>query len=174
MSGLLPIQQNATTERHVLGGAVAGLIILLADQASKYWILYIYHLPEKISVPILSWFNLTMVWNRAVTFGMFGGLGKWAPWIFSSLALLTAAVLIYVMMTIPRRLVAIAAGMIAGGAIGNVMDRLRLGAVVDFIHLHAGGWNWFVFNIADMAIDVGVALWILDRLILDRQARCDA
>ncbi len=61
-----------------------------------------------------------------------------------------------------------------GGAIGNVMDRLRLGAVVDFIHLHVGGWNWFVFNIADMAIDVGVALWILDRLILDRQARCDA
>ncbi|UYH51144.1 signal peptidase II [Candidatus Kirkpatrickella diaphorinae] len=174
MSGLSPTQQNATTQRHIPGGAVAGLIILLADQVSKYWILYIYDLPAKISVPVLSWFNLTMVWNRAVTFGMLGGLGKWAPWIFSSLALLAVAVLIYVMMTTPRRFVAIASGMIAGGAIGNVLDRLRLGAVVDFIHLHAAGWNWFVFNIADMAIDVGVALWILDRLILDRQARCDA
>ncbi|MEE8657889.1 Lipoprotein signal peptidase [Acetobacteraceae bacterium EV16G] len=174
MSGLSPIQQSAWWKRHFPGGIVAGLIILLADQASKYWVLYIYDLPGKISVPILSWFNLTMVWNRAVTFGMLGGLGKGAPWIFSSLALMAVAVLIYVMVTTPRRFVAIAAGMIAGGAIGNVLDRLRLGAVVDFIHLHAWGWNWFVFNVADMAIDVGVALWILDRLILDRQARCDA
>lgn len=167
-------RQSARYGWHRFWGLMAGLIILLLDQASKYWILYIYHLPEKISVPVLSWFNLTMVWNRAVTFGMFGGLGKLAPWIFSFLALITVVILIYVVVTTSRLCVAIAAGLIAGGAVGNVADRLRLGAVVDFIHLHAYGWNWFVFNVADMAIDVGVALWILDRIFLDRQARCSA
>lgn len=164
MSGAL----SRLSLRSTLGGLVA-LLVLLTDQLSKYWILYVFHLPEKISVPVFSWFNLTMVWNHAITFGMLGGLGRFAPIVFSIVALGAVAFLIFIVMTATRLNVALAAGAVAGGALGNVIDRVRLGAVVDFIHLHIHGWSWYVFNVADMAIDCGVALWIFDRIFLDRQ-----
>ena len=157
------------TGRMVLGFVLL-LLVLVLDQASKDWILYAYHLPDRGSVEILPFLNFTMVWNHAVTFGMFGGLGSRGPWIFCAVSLIAVGLLVWTLTRTKRTLVAASCGAIAGGAIGNVIDRLRYGAVVDFLHAHAFGWSWYVFNVADSGIVCGVAVWLIDSLLAERQA----
>ncbi|HEX3347210.1 MAG TPA: signal peptidase II [Acetobacteraceae bacterium] len=145
-------------------GIASALVILAADQASKWWVLNVLHLPELGTVAVLPVLNLTMVWNRGVTFGMLNALGGW-----SSIGLAAVAIAIVLAIGIwlrrsERPAVAMALGAIAGGAIGNVIDRLRYGAVVDFIHAHAWGWSWYVFNVADAAIVCGVGTLVLESL----------
>jgi len=134
--------------------------ILVADQALKAWILYGLDLPRLGQVEVLPFFNLTMVWNRGVTFGL---LGDALPqWLFALLALGIGALLVGWMARSAVGPVALALGAVLGGAIGNAIDRLRFGAVVDFLHLHAWGWHWYVFNLADAAIVCGVAVLAWD------------
>jgi len=104
------------------------------------------------------------VWNRGVTFGLLGGLGDAGAWVLTAIALAVVAALFLWLRRTETTLVAAALGAIAGGAIGNVIDRLRFGAVVDFIHAHAWGYSWYVFNVADAAIVCGVAALVLDGL----------
>ena len=151
-----------------LGLAVA-LLVLAADQASKAWVLYGLDLPALGSVVVLPVLNLTMVWNHGVTFGLMAGLGGAGPWLLAAVALLVVGLLIAWMRRTDRLGVAAALGAIAGGAIGNVIDRLRFGAVVDFIHAHAFGWSWYVFNVADASIVCGVGALILDSLFDQRR-----
>ena len=146
-------------------GLVAALIVLAVDQASKWWVLYGIDLSDIGNIDILPVLSLTMVWNRGVTFGLLNGLGAWGSWLLAIGALLIVSVLGIWLRRAESRRVAIALGAIAGGAVGNVIDRLRFGMVVDFIHAHAFGWSWYVFNIADAAIVCGVAALILDSLV---------
>lgn len=155
-------------QRRILVGLAVLLAVLAADQASKWWILYRFDLPARGSVVIAPFLNFTMVWNHAVTFGMFGGLGRSGPVLFCVIALLAVIALLWQMTRTPKMLVAIATGGIAGGAIGNVIDRMRFGAVVDFIHAHAFGWSWYVFNVADSAIVCGVTLWLIDTICFEK------
>ncbi|WP_428374797.1 signal peptidase II [Lichenicoccus sp.] len=150
-------------------GLLCGLVVLAADQASKYWILNGLDLPALGSIALLPVLNLTMVWNHGVTFGLFNGLGRSGPLLLTLVAAVVVGLLLAWMRRARTRLVAAALGSIAGGAIGNVIDRLRFGAVVDFIHAHAFGWSWYVFNVADAAIVCGVGVLLLDSL-LDRRA----
>ncbi len=149
--------------RMALGG-IAALLVLVADQASKAWILYGLDLPTLGSVQLLPVLSLTMVWNRGVTFGMLNGLGAAGAWVLTAVALAVVVALGIWLRRAENNLVAIALGAIAGGAVGNVIDRLRFGAVVDFIHAHLGDWSWYVFNVADAAIVCGVAALVLDSL----------
>jgi signal peptidase II len=142
-------------------GLISAVVVFVVDQASKYWILNVFRLPERGSVAIFPGLNFTMVWNHAVTFGMFGGVGAAGRVLFSVMALAIVSVLVLWMLRTEKPIVGLAAGAIAGGAIGNVIDRLRYGAVVDFIHAHAFGWSWYVFNIADSAIVCSVILLML-------------
>ncbi|WP_245642342.1 signal peptidase II [Neokomagataea thailandica] len=153
----------------IILGVLLLVFVLVADQLSKNWILYGYDLPARGSVEVLPFLNFTMVWNHAVTFGMFGGLGSKGPLIFEAVSLAAVVLLLVCMARTSRSLVAAAAGAIAGGALGNVIDRVRFGAVVDFLHAHAFGWSWYVFNIADSAIVCGVAVWMLDSFLSERQ-----
>jgi lipoprotein signal peptidase len=150
-----------------LGLAVAALL-LAADQASKWWILEVAALPVVRHIPLLAagpfGLDLTMVWNRGVTFGLFAGDGPLNPLILALLASLVAALLLRWMARAETRWVAIALGLVVGGAIGNVIDRLRFGAVVDFVDAHAWGWHWYVFNLADAAIVCGVGVLLADAL----------
>jgi signal peptidase II len=153
-----------TRNRLTALGLVAALIVLAADQFSKWWILNVIRLEEVGQIVLLPVLNLTMVWNRGVTFGLLNGLGEW-----SSLALAAVALTVVVALGVWLRraespLVAAALGAIAGGAVSNVIDRLRFGAVVDFIHAHLGAWSWYVFNVADAAIVCGVAALVLESL----------
>lgn len=138
-------------------------VVLVCDQLSKYWVLNIFDLPAKGSVKILPFLNFTMVWNKAITFGMLSGqLGQYGPIIFAIVAFLIAAGLFVWMIRASKLCVVLSLGAIIGGAIGNIIDRLRFQAVVDFIHLHVGGWSWYVFNIADSAIVCGVGMLLID------------
>ncbi len=151
-------------------GLLSALLVLAADQASKYWVLDILRLPDLGQVVVLPVLNLTMVWNRGVTFGLLNDLA--APWgglLLAAVALCVVAALSAWLWRAERKLVAVALGAIAGGAIGNVIDRLRFGAVVDFLHAHAFGYSWYVFNVADAAIVCGVAALVLDGLRPDRR-----
>lgn len=146
-------------------GIIAGLIVLVADQASKWWVLRRLDLPGMRQVVLLPVLNLTMVWNRGVTFGLLTGSGRWNALILAALALVVVIALGIWLQRAESRLTAIALGAIAGGAVGNIVDRLRFGAVADFIDAHVGAWHWYVFNVADAAIVCGVAALILDGLL---------
>lgn len=166
------------------GLSLATLIIVL-DQISKWVILKtlidtdmplgaVMDLPlatvmgMATAIPIIPGFNLTLVFNRGVSFGQMDWLGAWA---LSALALAISAALVVWLRKAETRLLAVALGIIIGGAIGNVIDRMRFGAVVDFLdfYIPGAGWpHWPAFNVADSAIVVGVGLIILDGLIAER------
>jgi signal peptidase II len=151
------------SRRIALGGLVA-LAVLAVDQASKWWVLHPLDLSERSSIAVLPVLNLTLVWNKGITFGLLGGDNAVASAVLAALALAVVVALALWLRRAETALVAAAIGAIAGGAIGNVIDRLRFGAVVDFIHAHAFGWSWYVFNVADAAIVCGVATLVLDGL----------
>lgn len=142
--------------------------ILVADQASKWWILEVARLPEVGHIPLLAagplGLDLTMVWNRGVTFGLLTGDGAWNHIILAVLAAAIAGFLLRWMVRAENRVTAVALGAVVGGAVGNVIDRVRFGAVVDFVDAHGWGWHWYVFNLADAAIVCGVLALVADAL----------
>ncbi len=142
-------------------GLLAAAVVLGADQASKAWILYGLHLPEIGQVPVLPFFTLTYVENRGVTFGLLHQSGPAGAWLLAAVALAVVAGLGVWLRRAETVRAALALGAVAGGAVGNVIDRLRFGFVVDFLHAHAFGWSWYVFNVADAAIVCGVAVLAL-------------
>jgi lipoprotein signal peptidase len=158
--------------RLTLLGLLAALVVLAADQVSKWWVLDVIRLPELGQIVLLPVLNLTMVWNRGVTFGLLTGFGSWSYLLLAAVALGVVVALVVWLRRAESRLVAVALGAIVGGAVSNVIDRLRFGAVVDFIHAHIGAWSWYVFNLADAAIVCGVAALVIDSL-LPRARRAD-
>lgn len=144
--------------------ALAALVFLV-DQLVKAWIIHIVHLPERLTLPLLPLLSLSWVENRGVSMGMLTAgtdLGRWL------LVGMTAAIAIVVFFWIRReqgRAEILALGLVLGGALGNILDRIRLGYVADFIHLHAGAWSFYVFNVADAAITIGVAILLLRAII---------
>lgn len=143
-------------------GGLAALIVFLADQGSKYWILHVLGLRELGQVVVLPFLNLTMVWNQGITFGLMNGLGPWGHYALAALAILVILGLLIWLRRAETVWASAAIGVIAGGAVGNVLDRLRYGAVVDFLHFHLGQWSWYVFNVSDAAIVCGVAALLLE------------
>jgi lipoprotein signal peptidase len=150
-----------------LGLATAALL-LAADQASKWWVLEVLDLPRLRNLTLVEagplGLDLTMVWNRGVTFGLLSGDG---PLNHLLLAVLAGGIALFLLRWMARaesRMVAAALGAVVGGAVGNMLDRLRFGAVVDFIRAHAWGWDWYVFNVADAGIVCGVAVLLADAL----------
>ncbi|MBX6373770.1 MAG: signal peptidase II [Acetobacteraceae bacterium] len=155
-------------------GLPVAAAVLAADQASKWWILEVLRLPELRNVPVLALgpvgLDLTMVWNRGVTFGLLAGDSGWHQLVLGLLAALIAAFLLRWMARAEPRPVAVALGAVIGGAVGNLIDRLRFGAVVDFVDAYAGSWHWYVFNLADAAIVLGVAALVADALFRPKSA----
>jgi len=147
-----------------LGLVVAGLVIFL-DQLSKLAILMLLD----HAVAVTPFLNLVVVWNRGVSFGMFASAGALMPWLLSGLALAVVVALGFWLRRVADPLVGVALGLIIGGALGNVIDRVRFGAVVDFLDFHALGYHWPAFNVADSAICVGAALLLVDGLLAPRR-----
>jgi signal peptidase II len=154
-------------------GVVVGLVVLAADQLSKWWVLHGLDLPALGQVVVLPVLNLTMVRNTGVTFGLLNGLGSWGPVLLTVVALCVVLALGVWLRRAESRVTAAAIGAIAGGAIGNIIDRVRLGWVVDFIHAHVntpwGDYSWYVFNVADAAIVCGVAALIVESQVSKRR-----
>lgn len=143
---------------------ITGLITLLADQISKWWFIYELRLPDR-EIILLPFFKLVMVWNYGVSFGMFADKAESQKWLLSGLALAIIAVLLYWLKSAENKLVALGVGLVVGGAIGNVIDRMRFGAVADFFYLHYEDFYWPAFNIADSAIFIGVVLLCWESMV---------
>ena len=149
-------------------GAMVAAAVLLLDQVSKYVILYVVELPARGQIDILPFFNLSMVWNRGVSFGLFAGAGATAA--LAAFSLLVSLFLLYWLASIRRPLLATGVGGVVGGAIGNFIDRVAYGAVVDFLDFSGLYFPW-VFNIADSGISVGAALILLDSFLAPDKAQ---
>jgi signal peptidase II len=142
---------------------LAGMVFVL-DQLTKWWIIEVVGLQERVSIPVLPVFSLTWVENRGVSMGLFTADSDAGRWL---LVFVTAAIAVGVAWWIRREshwIEQAALGLILGGALGNIVDRIRFGYVVDFVHLHVARWSFYVFNAADAAITVGVAVLLLRAL----------
>ena len=146
-----------------LGLAVASVIVI-ADQVIKWWAIGALG-DDPHGVEILPFFNLVLVWNRGISFGMFGG-GALPPWLLGAVALAVTLALVIWLRRVETRLLAATIGLVIGGALGNVIDRFRFGAVADFLDFHWGGYHWPAFNLADAAISIGVVILLLDALLI--------
>jgi signal peptidase II len=156
-------------------GLAATLAALLLDQAVKLWLLFVYDLAEQGAVAVTPFFDLVLVWNKGVSYGLFWQESAVGQWVLLGLKV-TAVVLLWVWMTrVDTKWSAVSLGLIIGGAIGNAIDRIAYGAVADFAHFHitTTSWtfSWYVFNLADTAIVVGVAGLLYESLFGDRAVK---
>ena len=144
--------------------AIAAVTVAL-DQASKLWILHGLDLPSKGTVPLPGPVDLTMVWNRGMSFGLLNGNAEWSRWLLTGFSTIVVVGLAIWARKATKPLMAIGLGMIIGGAIGNnLIDRVIYGAVADFIDVRDLYFPW-IFNIADSAISIGVAFLLLDSFL---------
>ncbi len=147
-------------------GPLLALAILVLDQVTKWLALGALDPYEYLTVT--PFFNLVLVWNRGVSFGMFNALGDHGPWLLTLLACAIGAFLIVWLLRERRPVTRLALWLVLAGAVGNAIDRIRFGAVVDFLDFHAFGYHWPAFNVADSAIVVGAGLILLDSLVLSQ------
>jgi signal peptidase II len=161
--------------RYTAIGLAAALAVLALDQASKLWLLFGYGIAERGAVAVTPFFDLVLVWNKGISYGLFQQHTELGRWALLALKLIAAVLLWIWMARVPARWSAVSLGLIIGGALGNAIDRLAYGAVADFAHLHltTATWNfsWYVFNLADVAIVVGVAGLLYESLVAGRAAK---
>jgi signal peptidase II len=139
----------------------ASAAVVVADQVTKQIILSNFAVGERRS--LTDFFNLVLVFNKGAAFSFLADAPGWQTPLLVAFALAAAAIVTFLIVkNTHKRLLCAGLALILGGALGNVIDRLRFGHVVDFLDLHAGGWHWPAFNVADSAITVGAALLILD------------
>ncbi len=137
------------------------------DQGTKWWILEIVMQPPRV-IPLTSFFNLVLGWNRGVSFGLFNSDSALNLWLLPFVALAIVVALLIWLSRVDGLLLGYAIGMVIGGAIGNVIDRLFRDqrAVADFLDFHFAGYHWPAFNLADTGITVGAAILIIDSLFM--------
>ena len=138
-------------------------VVLALDQITKWWILGTVMQPPRI-IPVLPFFNLVMGWNQGISFGLLNWDSPLGAWLLSLVALAITGALLVWLYRADRLRVGLGIGLIVGGALGNLADRVSWGAVLDFLDFHAWGYHWPAFNVADSGITVGAAVLILDSL----------
>lgn len=148
-------------------GALVALVTFLVDQASKAWILHVFRLQDRPPVRVAPLFELVMVWNRGISYGLFQQHEDWGRYALVVLSVVAAAGLAVWLMRARTMVLSLALGLLIGGALGNALDRLIYGAVADFVLLYWIPFFPYVFNVADSAIVAGVALILYDSLVLE-------
>ena len=153
---------------HIRLGVIVAIVTLVLDQASKFWLVRVFDIAHRGTVKLTPFFDLVLAWNQGISFGWFQNDGPAAQIVLMAVKVV-AVVVLAVWMARSRTLIAtLALGLIIGGAIGNGLDRLAYGAVVDFALFHVqigeNTFNWYVFNLADVAIVAGVAALLYESL----------
>jgi signal peptidase II len=152
---------------HLLAGLLALALAAAIDQAHKWWMIEIYRIGERGRVQLTPFFDLVYVQNKGISYSLLDGLGQ-GPLIAVAVAAMLA--LIVWMARAENRLLAVSLGLVAGGAVGNAIDRLRLGGVADFFLFYIKDvFSWYVFNLADVAIVAGVVGLLYDYLRENRK-----
>jgi signal peptidase II len=151
-------------------GLIVAAAALALDQATKFYFHDLLVAQGQRAIEVLPFFNLVTVWNYGISFGMFNSGSAGGSIVFIGLAVGIVVALLVWLRKVTSPLVAAALGLVIGGAIGNVIDRLRFGAVFDFLDFHLAGWHWPAFNVADSAICVGVFFLCVDALFLTQSS----
>ena len=149
-------------------GWLVALAALAADQFSKDYLLYgldFRALGPSARIQVLPIFDLVMVWNRGVSYGLFQAGSFAGMAMLTIFSLIAVVALSFWLIKAERSILGVGLGLVIGGALGNVIDRILYGAVADFFHFYAFGHDWYVFNVADAAITVGVVVLLLDAFI---------
>ncbi|WP_237154587.1 signal peptidase II [Oryzibacter oryziterrae] len=143
--------------------AFAGVgLTVLADQASKYWVLNVSDLPLGERLTVAPGLELVLTWNRGISYGLFQQDSALGRWLLVGFTVVATLALVTWMVRASHRLTIFGLSLIVGGAIGNFIDRVAYGAVVDFVYFHILSFSWYVFNLADCAIVAGVAALLYD------------
>jgi len=152
-------------------GWIAAGLGLAADQASKLWLLFGYDLAARGPIPLAPFAEFRLIWNYGISYGLFQQDGAFGRWALVGLAVVAAVLMVRWMGKAHSRILAISLGLIIGGAVGNAIDRAWAGAVVDFVHLFLPdrSRSWYVFNLADAWIVVGVAGLLYDSVVSGRE-----
>ena len=150
-------------------GVIAALAALVLDQATKLWLLFVFDIAQRGAVEVTPFFDLVLAWNVGISFGWFQSDSQLAQIALMAIKAVAVIVLAIWMARSRTKIATVALGLIIGGAIGNAIDRFAYGAVVDFalFHVQIGGnvFNWYVFNVADVAIVAGVAALLYDSFV---------
>ena len=156
-------------------GLIAAVVALVADQASKLWLLHVFDIGHRGMVHVTPFFDLVLAWNTGISYGWLQNMGSTGQTLLMAGKAVAIVLLAIWMARSQTRLAVIGLGLIIGGAIGNAIDRIAYGAVVDFalFHIAIGGktYSWYVFNLADAAIVAGVAALLYDSLIAPAAAK---
>ena len=142
-------------------GLLIATLVFAADQFSKYWILRVINLDEREPIQLTPFLDLAMAWNKGVSYGL---LSTHMQGLLVALSVAISIMLLFWLRKATKPLAAASYGMLIGGALGNALDRLVNGAVADFVLLHWGTFNWYIFNVADIAIVAGVVLLLYDAI----------
>jgi signal peptidase II len=154
--------------RIFISGIIIATITAFLDQYSKYYIFNMLQEESSRQIEVLPFFNLVMVHNFGVSFGMFNDI-PYGHLVLSSLAIAITIILLIWMWRAQKLYLGVALGLIIGGAIGNITDRINYGAVADFLDFHIAGYHWPAFNLADSAVFIGVALILLENFITEKK-----
>jgi signal peptidase II len=149
-------------------GLTVAVVTGIFDQASKFWLLDVFDLADRARVAVTPILDLVLIWNTGISYGLFQQQGLDGLWALLAFKVAAVALLWIWLARAPSRLTAAALGLIIGGAIGNAIDRLHWPGVMDFVlfHVETASWrfNWYVFNLADLAIVAGVVALLYDSL----------
>jgi signal peptidase II len=149
-------------------GILAAAIALVLDQGTKLLMLYALHfidMAPRENVPVLPFFNLVMVWNPGISYGLFPASGMVGTALLAAFSLIAVVGLGWWLWVSNRLTLTVGLGLVIGGALGNLIDRLVHGKVADFFHFYGLGYDWYVFNVADAAITFGVIALLYDALL---------
>lgn len=150
--------------RPFAAGIAAVLATIVVDQFVKWWFLGPFGIAQKGAVPVTPFFDILLVWNRGISYGLFQQDGQTGRLVLIAVSVLVSALLLVWLWRVRDLRPAVSIGLVAGGALANALDRLLYGAVVDLFHFHVGDFSWYVFNLADAAIVAGVAGLLYDSL----------
>lgn len=146
------------------------VVVIFVDQSVKYWVLEVLRLREGQTIAVFGPLHLTGVWNAGVSFGFLQAQHDLVRWLLAAFSVIVAVMLGFWVRATQRPLFAVAVGLVMGGAVGNVIDRIRIGAVADFVDVSRLYFPW-VFNVADSAITIGICLLLVDMLRQDSAER---
>lgn len=145
-------------------GLIVAAVTIALDQATKYFVLYGLDLATRGRIYVAPFFDLVLAMNRGISYGLFPQDGEFGRWLLFAIKIAASVFFLFWLRRATSPVVAIALGFLIGGAVGNAIDRAVQGAVVDFVSLHAAGYRWYIFNVADAAIVAGVVGLLYDAL----------
>ena len=151
-------------------GAGVALAAGLVDQLFKAWMIGVFDAAPVQKIVLAPFFDLVMAWNRGISYGLLRQESDAGRWVLVVVSLAAVVALAYWLAQLQNRLPALSLGLIIGGAAGNVIDRIRFGAVADFFSFHIGSFQWYIFNLADVAIVAGVAGLLYDSLVASHKS----